>query len=400
MSYIIFDNKIDFIYGKNGYLMMDSKAQRLFDIKAYESKLIKQMLQGKSYEMIIENDKLAKEFIDKLLSMEIAKISESRYVEEKTRIGQLSRDNMLSTLNLDTLTIELPISCNKGCNYCGENLLFGCNMCENFNTSFDCSTYEKVVQGLKQYQTLNKVIITGGDIFKHYDTVRNFILSIKEIENIEVSIFNNICNLNKEIIEDVINYDINLTLMLDLTEKSRDNEIKLLQDKKPLISDLEKNISYFAIVNSVEEEKIIKQMNEFNNIQVQYCYRIKSKEDLRTNQAYNQVIHITNAQQASIRKRLHPCLAGKLAIDSNLNVIPCLKMKGINLSNINLEDLNLFQNYKEIQKYWTFSVRNYEGCKLCKYNVVCLDCRALEMKYVDGNRKVGCLKCEMQEELK
>lgn len=399
MSYIIFDNKIDFISGKNGYLMMDSESQRLFDIKTYESKLIKQMLQGKSYEMIIEKDKLAKEFIDKLLSMEIAKISESRYVEEKTRIGQLSRDNMISTLNLDTLTIQLPISCNKGCNYCGENLLFGCNMCENFSNNFDSFTYEKILQELKQYQSLNKVIITGGDIFKHYDTVRNFILSIKKIGNIEVSIFNNIDNLNKKIIDDVINCDINLMLLLDLTEKSRDNDIKLFQDKKSLISGLEKNISYFIIANSTEEE-IINQMNEFKNVQVQYCYMIKSKDDLRTNQAYNQVIKITNAQQALIRKRLHPCLAGKLAIDSELNVLPCLNMKNIKLSKINLEDFNLFQNYKEIEKYWTLSVRNYENCKLCKYNIACLDCRALEMKYVDENRKVGCLKCEMQEEVK
>ncbi|MBN4070006.1 hypothetical protein JYU11_03765, partial [bacterium AH-315-G05] len=208
------------------------------------------------------------------------------------------------------------------------------------------------------------------------------------MNGVEVTILNNMSNIDEKIVKDLLKNKIQLIIMIDMTKNNMQNETALYQEKRVLLDMLKDQVRYYIVVDQELEQTNLAIVEGVDKKRVQYCYTIKNKRQLIENATYKRGLHVTNAQQASMRAKLHPCLTGMLAIDKNMNVLPCLKMKDQVLSKVDFETVNLYRNRKGIEKHWLSPVKRYMKCASCKYNITCMDCKAIESEYSSVYDKV------------
>lgn len=75
----------------------------------------------------------------------------------------------------------------------------------------------------------------------------------------------------------------------------------------------------------------------------------------------------------------HSCLAGKIAITSAGDVIPCIFARNEVCGNVLNSSLDEILNGTEIQKYWKTTKDHVKKCKDCEYRYACYDCRPKAM---------------------
>ena len=85
------------------------------------------------------------------------------------------------------------------------------------------------------------------------------------------------------------------------------------------------------------------------------------------------------------------CLAGKLVITEEGEVLPCIFSRDISLGNVLSSSLQAIINQRDVQRIWRNSKDNVIVCRDCEYRYVCHDCRALAFS-VSPNQKEGQLK--------
>lgn len=76
---------------------------------------------------------------------------------------------------------------------------------------------------------------------------------------------------------------------------------------------------------------------------------------------------------------LNPCLAGKLAVTANGDVIPCIFARNIVLGNVRETELSDIVFSEDTQKIWRQTLDDVLVCKDCEYRYACYDCRPLAM---------------------
>jgi len=251
---------------------------------------------------------------------------------------------------------------------------------------FDPEKYVRLVIELKKYYTIRNLIITGGDIFKHYELVSPVLSIIPTLKNVNFSIFNSLDNISPPIIKELKNGRMNLIALLDCTNGKLEQSFDLYKEIALSLQPISSSMKFCLVTDNFTIKDIQYGALGVSADQVQYSYVVDTVEDLRTNDFYKRGMKITVAQQLFLRKKLHPCLVGMLAIDKDFNVLPCLKMKKCVLSKINLTNVNIFENRDVIEKYWMLPVKKSTICSGCKYNVICMDCRATEEKFAQEEK--------------
>lgn len=99
-----------------------------------------------------------------------------------------------------------------------------------------------------------------------------------------------------------------------------------------------------------------------------------------------------------LMEKIHPCLAGTLAVSVDGKVYPCPELKeviGIIDYDLNKTFSQIFNNQEEIMKYWCFGIEKIDTCKECEYRKTCSDCRALDYMLGNINEKCICSKKEI-----
>lgn len=103
----------------------------------------------------------------------------------------------------------------------------------------------------------------------------------------------------------------------------------------------------------------------------------------------------TNQYAFSSAQRCHNCLAGKIAVTSNGDVIPCIFARNQICGNILNQPLTEVLKAQPLQACWQTTKDHVDKCKDCEYRYACYDCRPLAQGSDPAKRwlacSVGCL---------
>lgn len=89
-------------------------------------------------------------------------------------------------------------------------------------------------------------------------------------------------------------------------------------------------------------------------------------------------------------QRWHTCLAGKLAVTSDGDVIPCIFARGQVCGNVLRQPLAEILNGQQLQRYWRTTKDQVEKCCDCEYRYACMDCRPLAQGSDQARRWLAC----------
>mgnify|MGYP000656800991 CR=1 FL=1 len=98
----------------------------------------------------------------------------------------------------------------------------------------------------------------------------------------------------------------------------------------------------------------------------------------------------TNYTSFCQSQNYHNCLAGKLAITSSGDVIPCIFARDELCGNILDTKLIDIVNGPLMQKYWRTTKDKVQKCKDCEYRYSCDDCRPLAQAYDENKNWLAC----------
>lgn len=98
----------------------------------------------------------------------------------------------------------------------------------------------------------------------------------------------------------------------------------------------------------------------------------------------------TDAHSFARAKKYHSCLAGKIAITSNGDVIPCIFARNQKCGNVIFKSLQQILSDQPIQQCWHTTKDQVEKCKDCEFRYACTDCRPLAQGSDSGKRWLAC----------
>lgn len=100
----------------------------------------------------------------------------------------------------------------------------------------------------------------------------------------------------------------------------------------------------------------------------------------------------TDAQSFAHNQHYHSCLAGKLAITSEGDVIPCIFARNQICGNVLTQSLSSILQGEPLQHCWTTTKDHVEKCKDCEYRYACTDCRPLAQGSDTAKKWLACSK--------
>lgn len=100
----------------------------------------------------------------------------------------------------------------------------------------------------------------------------------------------------------------------------------------------------------------------------------------------------TDAQSFAHNRHYHSCLAGKLAVTSDGDVIPCIFARNQVCGNVLTQSLSSILEGELLQRCWTTTKDHVEKCKDCEYRYACTDCRPLAQGSDTAKKWLACSK--------
>ena len=98
----------------------------------------------------------------------------------------------------------------------------------------------------------------------------------------------------------------------------------------------------------------------------------------------------TDAESFAKARQWHPCLAGKLAVTSTGDVIPCIFARSQVCGNVLSQSLADIISGDRLQECWQTTKDMVDKCMDCEYRYACSDCRPLAQGNDDGKRWLAC----------
>lgn len=100
----------------------------------------------------------------------------------------------------------------------------------------------------------------------------------------------------------------------------------------------------------------------------------------------------TSEPEFSAARAYHPCLAGKIAIAADGNVMPCIFARDISLGNARETSLARILQGAKLSECWLTTKDKVKKCKDCEYRYACGDCRPLAASH-DGDWLAAPVEC-------
>jgi radical SAM protein with 4Fe4S-binding SPASM domain len=98
----------------------------------------------------------------------------------------------------------------------------------------------------------------------------------------------------------------------------------------------------------------------------------------------------TEQNEFMMARQFNSCLAGKIAVTANGEVIPCIFARDQVCGNILTTSLADIVNGRPLRQYWRTTKDQVDKCKDCEYRYACADCRPLAQGTDSGKRWLAC----------
>jgi radical SAM protein with 4Fe4S-binding SPASM domain len=319
------------------------------------------------------------EFLDKLVKLELA----AYYYHEPHRLPP----PVINEAKLEFLWLELTSACNNKCLHCYATSGPSCH-----EAKVPHSTWIKTIQ--EAYETGARAIqLIGGEPLM-YPKWRELILFADKLGFEYIEIFSNATLITDEDVQFFKAHNVNLatTIYADnaevhdaVTQQNGSFTRTLASIKKALNAAIPLRIA--SIIMKTNENQVENIMNlcrtlgvEVNPPDVIRPTGRGDDEQLKPDTYSKPPVKppfYTDEQSFFKAQRCHSCLAGKLAVTADGNVIPCIFARDQICGNILEESLITVLQGQKLQDYWHTTKDAISKCCDCEYRYACHDCRPL-----------------------
>lgn len=299
-------------------------------------------------------------------------------------------------IKLEFLWLELTSNCNNRCLHCyagsGETVTLD-------PVSHEC--WLRIISEGKAAGATAIQLIGGEPLL--YPLWRELIVKAHEAGYSYIEIFTNGTLIDESDIEFFKQYNVNIATTIyannaethdTVTQNPGSFENTMANIRKLLAAQIPLRIA--SIIMKANEHEVQNIMNLYAELGVEVAYpdvirptgRGENKE-LLPESYHKQPVKPpfrTDAQAFAIAQQAHNCLAGKIAITADGDVIPCIFARKQVCGNILQTSLAEIINGPKLQQCWHVTKDIIKKCKDCEYRYACTDCRPLAQgQDVDGD---------------
>ncbi|MFV0379887.1 MAG: SPASM domain-containing protein [Anaerorhabdus sp.] len=227
---------------------------------------------------------------------------------------------------------------------CSENLKFLCYSNEYHPVIGDKLSDEELYNLISKLRTysLKNVVFVGGNPFNELDTIKNLHTIFP---NLKFLIQVNLSDINDDYIDQIERAGINLIININDERK-----LSLLQK---LIEN--KMICELIIINSPDIN--LQGLNCVNNVITNECNILTGNANIAVN-TYNDDHNI--------------CMFGKLFIDYNGDIYPCLEFRNQTFGNLRTDEFGSI--LLKVEQQWENTDLQNKNCLNCNYSLNCNRC--------------------------
>lgn len=291
-------------------------------------------------------------------------------------------------VKLDFLWLELTSKCNNRCLHCYAT-------CGPITETIDCVPHERWLSLITEAREAgaSAIQLIGGEPLL-YPKWRELVIKAKEVGFDLIEIFTNATLVDDSCIEFFKSYGVNIatTIYSDcaaihdkvtLNKGSFDKTITAVRK----ILDAQIPLRIASIIMKANETEVQKIMNLCQELGVEVTppdvVRPTGRGDDKDliPSAYTKPPikppFYTDAQSFAKAQQYHGCLAGKIAVTSTGDIIPCIFARNQICGNILSEPLQNVLSGQALQECWHTIKDHIDKCKDCEYRYACHDCRPL-----------------------
>jgi radical SAM protein with 4Fe4S-binding SPASM domain len=225
--------------------------------------------------------------------------------------------------------------------------------------------------------------------------------------NIDIVIFTNGTIINKSLIDKIQEYpkisfviqvlSINNNTYEKITGER--NMFQVIENNIQLLK--ENNIKYTIqlLIGSFNELELHTMKNYFsdNRTIISYIYPTNEYTGSTTETKEKLIDYIDKSINVNLlnyqnMQNFNLCLNSNIFISANGDVYPCMMLRDFKLGNVLKAPIHKVFQSKDYREFWELSKNKVDGCESCKYNLQCMDCRALE--YYTTRKLYGMIYCD------
>lgn len=399
-KYIRLVETCGYVEGENGAMLLDLKNKKAYHIEMEESKALKQLLEGKNIQESVGNNKKLQEFVSQLIKKKLGKEEDTWRPSEKIHKGSLYELHPELRINMNNIFVELPGDCYENCELCGENQINGCFSCKiaSDKVEYNKNFYYRLLSEITNYNFRN-IFLYGGNLFLNEDIIIDILEYTKRLLVAKEARIFLICrdkHISKKVTPILKKFNVIPIVGFDCRENASKDFWESFQKTLDIIGEnmwcVNLQMSSKTIKNFLPLKLILLEKYNIQDVVVTMSLH-KNDEKI---EYFSLLPKLTCDETSfSIIEKIHPCLAGTLAISATGEVFPCPCIKE-KIGCINCKRgatfSRIFDNKEKIMNFWGYSVEKIESCKRCEYRKTCSDCRAYDFNCGDLDTKRICAK--------
>ena len=328
------------VIGKQKSLLQNISNGRIFWIDNPIAQLIK---------LCENNHPIESEFFDYACALEKdgwGTITERPIFLEKLRLVNVIDERQMhqKAPNISQATLKITNRCNLQCDSCGKIFCPSC-IKEKSEQDMPLQLIENILNKLKTYRC-KTILLTGGEIA--------LVPNLGEIYKLLNKTGFNV-TLNTNGIKKLDNYFIDANILISIFSKENVNNI--INNYIDF-----KNITILKYFEDIEESVFPNTWTLIN--------RATQKHKITKKSLLN-----TSIDRFHLRQNRNTCLDGKIVINQDGDVYPCLESIKLNkvVGNVNSDDWEVIVQKLE-KNFWENKIDEHKICKNCEFRYACNSC--------------------------
>ncbi len=334
-------------------------------------------------------------FVNQLVEYQLGEVYETDVPPYLQKIKPVLTRNQMARLFIPKhptyAFIEIETECNQNCRFCkiDDPIINRQTGCTRRTTTHNLKIEE-------WYQVIDDLIwlkcptlhIIGGEPWLNPDLLKSVIQYARQQGIINIYVMTNTLLLDDEKIAFMAHYQVQPVIQLYSSQSIIHDKLTGVPGSfHQIIANLQKFRDYgieFAISLLLTEEGINHHQKTVEFIQSLRPQRMFFDFVRSDSQVMAPFLYRIQPQFNKINKEYffascegHTCWQGKLAIDAEGNVSPCISDHLNIIGNIRTESLKSLYGQGKMDRYWHFTKDDIEDCSVCEYRFVCFDCRPI-----------------------
>lgn len=360
------------------------------------------------------DEKAIYEQLKQLEKLDLGEFHTNRIFVEKLKPENTKRNRLTegTSLQLEMLWLKITNSCDLRCIHCCEpdGTVAKCGCSVNGVKPEDSLTvdeFKKIIDDAKLFNCREIRFIGGEPLLRKNDLI-SLIKYARQIEIPFLSVVTNGILFDSEVIDKLADHKVHFKILFHSHNESiHDSMAGMEGSYRKVLAAIkkikEKNYSMDVNIivtkhNQGDLKETIGFLKQLGIEKIQFQVLKTEREEVFAS-AMKTALFKTTAFFPKVRKdqfflyrECSPCWLGKLSVDSNGDVFPCLMNQREFIGNVRKMPLaNILREFQQIEKYWYLTKDNVDVCKDCEFRYACVDCRLTDS--MDGSLTGGNKYC-------